>query len=122
MQKLEQNGYVAKVPHEDVKTSKESWYFPHHAVSRNSKDRIVFNCSFNYKGQSLNSQLLPGLTLGPSLLGVLLRFRQRPVAVSGDIKSMFHQVRLLPRGMLLRFNLAYTAPADLTMKPRLLNE
>lgn len=101
MQKLEQNGYVAKVPLEDVETSKESWYLPHHAVSHNSKDRIVFNWSFNYKGQSLNSQLLPGPTLSPSLLEVLLRFRQRSVAVSGDIKAMFHRVRLLPADMLL---------------------
>ncbi len=94
--KLEQNGYVARVPPEDVENSKESWYLPHHAVSHNGKDRIVVNCLFNYKGQSLNCQLLPGPTLGTSLLRGLLRFCQRPVAVSGDIKAMFHQVRLLP--------------------------
>lgn len=28
-------------------------------------------------------------------MGVLLRFHQYPVAISGDIKVMFHQVRLL---------------------------
>lgn len=44
----------------------------------------------------MNAHLIPGPTLGPSLLGVLLRFRERPVAISGDIKSMFHQICLLP--------------------------
>lgn len=42
--------------------------------------------------------------LGPSLLRVLLRFRQQSVAVCGDIKSMFHEVLLLPKDKsLLRF-------------------
>lgn len=50
-----------------------------------------------YQGLSLNNQLLPGPALGPSLLGVLIRFRQHHVAVSADIKDMFHQVRLLPK-------------------------
>ncbi|XP_077374267.1 uncharacterized protein LOC144016825 [Festucalex cinctus] len=95
IQKLEVAGYVAKITPEEAHKSTESWYVPHHLVHHNGKDRIVFNCSFQYKGQSLNEQLLPGPTLGPTLLGVLLRFRQHSVAISGDIRSMFHQVLLL---------------------------
>ncbi len=57
----------------------------------------MFDCSFRHHGLSLNDQLLPWPALGPSLLGVLLRFRQHLVAVSSDIKGMFHQVRLLPK-------------------------
>ncbi|KAK7880770.1 hypothetical protein WMY93_032583 [Mugilogobius chulae] len=41
--------------------------------------------------ESLNDNLLPGPTLGASLLGVLLRFREHPVAISSDVKGMFHQ-------------------------------
>lgn len=89
-------GFVAVVPPEVAKATPESWYIPHHMVRHNEKDSIVFNCSFQYNGQSLNDLLLPGPTLGPFLLVVLIRFRQYPVAVSGDIKSMFHQIRLLP--------------------------
>ncbi|XP_063062170.1 uncharacterized protein LOC134455033 [Engraulis encrasicolus] len=73
-------------------------------VEHNGKHRVVFNCSFQHKGLSLNEMLLPGPTLGPSLLGVLLRFRQHAIGTSGDIKGMFHQVRLLPEDRpLLRF-------------------
>ncbi|XP_039534154.1 uncharacterized protein LOC120483252 [Pimephales promelas] len=96
IQKLESEGYIAKITPEEADKSTESWFIPHHMVHHNGKDRIVFNCSYQYHGQSLNEQLLPGPTLGPSLLGVILRFRQHAVAVSGDIKGMFHQVRLLP--------------------------
>ncbi|KAI4884383.1 hypothetical protein NFI96_011230, partial [Prochilodus magdalenae] len=104
IQKLELLGYAKPLPPATVDSSKESWYLPHHVVYHNGKARIVYNCSYQHNGLSLNSQLLPGPTLGPSLLGVLLRFREHGVAVSGDIKSMFHQVRLLPEDKsLLRF-------------------
>ncbi|KAM7011924.1 uncharacterized protein LKV04_021781 [Tautogolabrus adspersus] len=102
--KLVQAGYVHKLTADQISQSLESWYIPHHIVEHNGKNRIVFNCSFPYQGQALNDQLLPGPILGPPLLGVLLRFRQHQVAISGDIKSMFHQIRLLPEDRpLLRF-------------------
>ena len=102
MHKLIKASTVKEVTHEV--TSDEEWYIPHHLVKHNGKDRIVFNCSHQYLGQSLNQYLLPGPTLGASLLGVLLRFREHSVAVSGDIKGMFHQVHLLPEDRsLLRF-------------------
>ncbi|KAG1930137.1 hypothetical protein F2P79_022559 [Pimephales promelas] len=69
MNKLEQAGYVAEISNQEAEKSTESWYIPHHM------------------GQSLNELLIPGPTLGPSLLGVLLRFRQHTVAVSGDVKG-----------------------------------
>ncbi len=94
--KLEQTGYAMKLTLEEAKGTDESWFIPHHLVHHNNKARVVFNCSYQFRQASLNDQLLPGPTLGPILLGVLLRFRQYPVAISGDICSMFHQVRLLP--------------------------
>ncbi|XP_035235202.1 uncharacterized protein LOC118206521 [Anguilla anguilla] len=104
IKKLEVAGYATKIDNHEADTSEESWFLPHHIVRHNGKDRIVFNCSFQIGGQSLNNYLLPGPTLGPSLLGVLLRFREHRVAMSGDIKGMFHQVRLLDKDKpLLRF-------------------
>ncbi|XP_034536205.1 uncharacterized protein LOC117810467 [Notolabrus celidotus] len=104
IKKLIDGGCVTKLSAEEVNGSKESWFIPHHLVHHNGKDRLVFDCSFTYCGLSLNEQLLPGPTLGPSLIGVLLRFRQYAVAISGDIRAMFHQVRLLPEDQpLMRF-------------------
>lgn len=87
---------MVKLTLEEVHGSTESWYIPHHLVHRNNKAHLVFNCSFLYQQPALNDLLLPGPTLSPSLLGVLIRFRQHAVDISGDIKAMFHQVRLLP--------------------------
>lgn len=104
MEKLETAGVVAKLRQEDQNDNRESWFIPHHMVQNNGKNRIVFNCSFCYKGLNLNEWLLPGPTLSPSLVGVLLRFREHSIAISGDIKGMFHQVCLLPEDKpLLRF-------------------
>ncbi|KAG1926140.1 guanine nucleotide-binding protein G(I)/G(S)/G(O) subunit gamma-2 [Pimephales promelas] len=104
IEKLELNGAVTKLSAGTSTMAEETWYIPHHLVSHNSKDRIVFNCSYQYKGLNLNDSLMPGPTLSPSLLGVLLRFREHCVAISGDIRGMFHQVLLLPEDKpLLRF-------------------
>lgn len=90
--KLLDTGYVKKLSSHEVVHTDESWFIPHHLVEHNGKHRLV---SFQYQGQILHDHLLPGPILGPSLMGVLLCFRQHSVAISGDIKAMFHQVRLL---------------------------
>ncbi|KAK7938318.1 hypothetical protein WMY93_001644 [Mugilogobius chulae] len=95
MHKLIDAGYVKAIAPAKTEECSSSWFIPHHIVQHNQKHRIVFNCSFTFNGQSLNDNLLPGPTLGASLLGVLLRFREHPVAISSDVKGMFHQVRLL---------------------------
>lgn len=102
--KLETAGYAVKIISDEVSSSKKSWFLLHHLVYHNKKARVVFNCSFNYRQACLNDNLLPGPTLSAPLLGVLLRFREHAVAISGDICGMFHQVRLLPEDQpLLRF-------------------
>ena len=79
------------------KKSAKSWYIPHHGVyhpKKSGKIRVVFDCSAEFEGQSLNRQLLQGPDLTNSLLGVLCRFRQEPVAFACDIEGMFHQVKV----------------------------
>lgn len=46
--KLEKSGYISKV--QASHDSSESWYLPHHIVEHNGKPRIIFNCSYQYKG------------------------------------------------------------------------
>ena len=56
--------------------------------------RVVFDCSSQYKGESINKYLLQGPDLTNKLIGVLTRFRQETVAFTTDIDAMFHQVKV----------------------------
>jgi hypothetical protein len=104
IERLDKSGYVVKLADEAVDQTPESWYIPHHMVHHNEKHRVVYNCSFQYQGHNLNKYLLAGPTLTSTLLGVLLRFREHAIAITSDIKGMFHQIRLLPEDKpLLRF-------------------
>ncbi|KAK0150310.1 hypothetical protein N1851_008772 [Merluccius polli] len=90
-------GYAEKVPQEQLhRGDGKVWHIPHHGVYHKQKGklRVVFDCTSTYKGTSLNKELLQGPDLTNTLMGVLLRFRQEPIAVMGDIEAMFHQVRV----------------------------
>ena len=93
MNDMLKNGYAETAP----KESKTRWYLPHHGVyhpKKPGKIRVVFDCSAKYEDHSLNQHLLQGPDLTNSLIGVLCRFRQEPVAFACDIEGMFHQVRV----------------------------
>ena len=90
-------GYAEMIPADQQEQSDgKVWYIPHHGVyhPRKGKLRVVFDCGATYEGTSLNCQLLQGPDLTNSLIGVLIRFRQEPVAVMADIQAMFHQVHV----------------------------
>ena len=81
----------------DSSSCGKTWYLPHHpviSVKKPDKVRVVFDCSSVYRGVSLNDCLLSGPDLTSSLIGVLERFRQEPVAMISDIESMFYQVHV----------------------------
>ena len=94
--KIISKGYAEKIPQDTLETDPgKAWYIPHHGVyhpKKPDKIRVVFDCSAKYAGTSLNDQLLQGPDLTNSLVGVLTRFRQEPVAFMADIEAMFHQV------------------------------
>ncbi|XP_035989441.1 uncharacterized protein LOC118561455 [Fundulus heteroclitus] len=89
------NGYAEVVPSDRLVGSEgKVWYIPHHGVyhPRKGKLRVVFDCAATFKGTSLNCQLLQGPDLTNSVVEVLVRFRQEPIAIMADIQAMFHQV------------------------------
>ena len=119
MSKIIDNGYAEKV--ESVKNmTNHVWYIPHHGVyhpKKPGKIRVVFDCAAQYKGESLNKHLLQGPDLTNSLVGVLQRFRQEPVAFTCDIEGMFHQVRVNKEDRdLLRF--LWWENGDTTKEPK----
>ena len=73
------------------------WYLPHHGVkhpSKCGKVRIVFNCSTNYGGASLDHNLISGPDVTNQLIGIPMRFRTEEMAFMGDIEAMFYQVKV----------------------------
>lgn len=92
--------YARQITDEDaMRDHTPKWYLPHHPVyhpQKPDKVRVVFDCSATWRGISLNDQLLQGPDLTNSLVGVLTRFRQEPIAIMSDIEAMFHQVRVRP--------------------------
>ena len=98
MEKYLADGHGRRVPPEELHVKdRPLWYLPHHHVLyKPEKTKVVFYCAAKYRGTFLNDQLLTGPDLKNSILGVLTRFREDRVALSADIKCMFHQIRVPP--------------------------
>ena len=70
------------------------WYIPHHCVTE--KFCVVFVCARQFKGTSLNQQILQGPDNTNNLVAVLTRFHKHLVAIAGDVRAMFMQVKVDP--------------------------
>jgi len=95
-------------------SNQPAWYIPHHPVfhlQKPNKVRVIFDCSAKQHGTSLNDQLLQRLDLTNTLVIVLTRFRQEPVALMSDIEAMFYQVRVRPS------DCSYGDGSDVTKQP-----
>lgn len=92
-----EQGYVRKLHNNEVHVDGKSWYIPIFVVTNVNKNkmRLVWDAAAKVQDTALNSVLLKGPDLLRSLVGVLIRFRERPVALCGDIREMFHQVRII---------------------------
>jgi hypothetical protein len=80
---------------------RDSYYFPHHVVTKEesstTKHRIVFNASAtSTTGVSLNSCLLSGPKIQTDLQPLLIRFRSHKIALAADIIKFYNQVRVFP--------------------------
>ena len=91
-------GFARKLNNEETaRVTDKTWYLPHHGVcnpNKPGKVRVVFDAAAQYRGTSLNKNLMQGPDYTNSLLGVLMRFRSDNIALVADIEGMFHQVKV----------------------------
>ena len=76
-------GYAEQVNPTETESGKKVQFIPHHRVyhpKKPGKIRVIFDCSVEFEGQSLNQSLLQGPDLTNNLVGVLCRFRREPSA------------------------------------------
>ena len=92
------SGYAISLPPDTPDPPTGVWYIPHHGVLNPNKPklRVVFDCAASFQGKSLNDHLYQGPDLMSSLVGILARFREKPIALAADIKAMFSQVLVQP--------------------------
>lgn len=73
-------------------------YIPHHEVLRpestSTPVRIVFNSSASFMGHVLNDYWAKESNIMNALIAVLIRFRQKHTALSGDISKMYNAIKL----------------------------
>ena len=73
------------------------YYLCHHEVLKAGSStpcRIVFDSPAKFMNQCLNDYWAKGAKLVNNLVVILLRFRENKIAISGDIKKMYHAVKI----------------------------
>ena len=88
MNTIMRNGYTKKST--DSATEGKCWYITHHGNdvyngNKHSKIRVVFDCSTEYQGRSLNNELMSGPNLTNQIIGVFIRFREEPIPIIADM-------------------------------------
>ena len=95
-----ERGVAKKLDDKDLNYDGPVHYISHHEVlkeeSASTPCRIVFNASASYKSHVLNEYWAKGPDLLGNLLGILVKFREDFVAYLGDVKKMYHSIRIDP--------------------------
>ena len=95
-----QSGIIEQVDHAKCPDVGKVHYLPHHGVVRRdaltTKLRVVFDASSRpaKDSPSLNDCLYSGPALTPTIFKVLLRFREKMIALVADIEKAFLNVRV----------------------------
>ncbi|XP_063538669.1 uncharacterized protein LOC134747922 [Cydia strobilella] len=94
---LLENNYARLLSDDELLAPYERvFYLAHFGVDNKNKKklRLVHDASATTAGRSLNDYLLQGPDLLQSLLGIMLRFREKPIAIMGDIKEFFLRIKI----------------------------
>ncbi|XP_054746627.1 uncharacterized protein LOC129251289 [Anastrepha obliqua] len=96
IREYEDKGYIRKLTKDEISHGKRSWFIPIFTVTNKNKNktRLVWDAAATVDGIALNTYLMKGPDLLASLVGILIRFRERAFAITGDIREMFHQIRV----------------------------
>ena len=98
----EQRGVARLLSEEEMLEWRGPIFYLSHMALKQPKSattpvRLVFNSSQTYRGVSLNSCLAKGPdAFNNTLIGMLLKFRESPVVMIGDIRKMYNSVHLAP--------------------------
>ena len=96
MVNLFSKGYALKL----TKVPKDGnlWYILLHCVCNENKPvkiKYMFDCGSEYQGKSLNKKVIWTPGSKKQIFSVLIRHRQKLVAILADIESMFYQVSVV---------------------------
>ncbi|XP_065077675.1 uncharacterized protein LOC135700932 [Ochlerotatus camptorhynchus] len=97
MREYQEKGYAHRATEEELANTStgKSWYLPLGVVlnpKKPNKVRIIWDAAAKVNGVSLNSALLKGPDYLASLVEVVYHFRLYTIALTGDIKEMFHRL------------------------------
>ena len=82
-------GIATIVQQDDNVEVNKIWYLPHFGIYHPKKSTqilVVFDSSAEYKGTSLNKELLSGPDVLNNLHGIMIRFSQETIGVTCDIE------------------------------------
>ncbi|XP_055543401.1 uncharacterized protein LOC129728949 [Wyeomyia smithii] len=96
----QQKGYAHVATKEELTETEnnKAWYLPINVVinpKKTGKVRLVWDAAATVQGVSLNSQLLKGPDLLVPLVNVIIGFREKRIAIEGDLEEMFHQLKII---------------------------
>ena len=75
----------------------KTWHIPHHGVfnlNKPGKIRMVFDCSAEVGGESINRNLMTGHDITNQLIGVIIQFQEENVAIMADIEAVLCEVKV----------------------------
>ena len=96
MEKMLKDGHFRKLSRQEAShETQNTWYLPLHAVTNPNKPgkvRLVLDAAAKSGGKCLNDLLLSGPDFFNSIPGILLRWREKKIALTSDVVAMFSQV------------------------------